>query len=875
MRKIIVLFVLIFALTGNSVFSQESPLLDSWKEYKSHKNNTPYNMEWIQLGPVMNSARLDAIQIVPDNPSTMYASFGSGNLWKTTNNGLTWKAIFEDQSALGIGDIAIAPSNSDILWLGTGESLKKARLFTMPGTGVFKSTDAGESWENMGLPDSYSISEIVVHPLNPDIVMVAVLGHLWTKNENRGIYRTENGGETWDHVLYINEKTGANDIVISFSNPDIMYASSWENYPGTVGKESGIYKSEDAGKSWNKCTRGLPDGPKTGRIGLAVSYSNPDKAYALIDNHNARKNYYSEFYLTTDGGETWERTHEEDINIAAGLGWYFSDCYVNPQNDDEIYGLGVNIAHSSDGGKTFKLVAGDVFHIFPSPADPIHVDNCELWINPLNPNHIALANDGGLYVSVDKCKTWMHYNNIPAGEFYDISVDNQDPYMVYGGVQDDASVYGPSKEWNQKFPDGWKYIWLDSWSGGDGCYTFPDPEDVNTVYFSSQYGGAMRKDMKADRSKGIKPRDREKQGKLNYHYTTAFFISPHNHLTLYHAGNYVYKSVNRGDSWRRISEDLSESSIESKKSFAVGAIAESTIKQGLLFAGTDKGGFWLTEDDGYTWKEYSTGLADYYIRSIYPSKFEEGRVYIAMSGINEDNLDNFLYETDDYGKTWESIKGNLPNEIANVIIEDPTNEDILYAGLYRGVYISANRGKSWALLGTNMAASCISDLVIQENTMDLVVGTHGRGIYKINLKPIHEAYKMDGDNMNIFFDIPKATLPWINDTHRDPKYSTMEKVAISFYLAEKGNVKIELLDEKEKTIWETDFDARKGLNQYRWDLITKRVYRTAAYFNRTRQFVRAGTYTVKISNINFEITNTLEIVNRTKPVFIFNYPKPS
>ncbi|MFC2097766.1 WD40/YVTN/BNR-like repeat-containing protein [Bacteroidota bacterium] len=866
-RKFFILSVILLILTGNFVFCQESPLLASWEEYKNHKKNTPYNLEWIQLGPVINSARLDAIQIVPDKPGTMYAAFGSGNLWKTINNGLTWKPIFEDQSALGIGDVTIAPSNSDIIWVGTGESLKKPRLFTMPGTGVFKSSDAGETWENMGLPDSYSIGEVAIHPTDPDIVLVAVLGHLWTTNENRGIYRTENGGKTWDHVLYINEKTGANDIVIAHSDPNIMYASSWENNPGTFGKESGIYKSDDAGKTWNKCTDGLPDGPKTGRIGLAVSYSNPNKAYALIDNFNAKKNYYSEFYCTTDGGKTWKRTHKNDINIAAGLGWYFSDCYVNPQDDDEIYGLGVNIGHSSDGGKTFDLIAGDVYHIFPTPADALHVDNCELWINPLNPSHIALANDGGLYVSYDKCKTWMHYNNIPAGEFYDISVDNQNPYMIYGGVQDDASVYGPSQELKQKFPDGWKYIWIDSWSGGDGCYTFPDPEDPNTVYFSSQYGGAMRKDMKADRSKSIKPRDRQLQKKLNYHYTTAFFISPFNHLTLYHAGNYVYKSVNRGDSWRRISEDLSESSIETKKSFAVGAIAESPLKQGLIFAGTDKGGFWFTENDGYTWEENSTGLPDYYIRSIYPSGFEEGRVFIAISGINEDNLDNHLYMTNDYGKSWESIKGNLPNEIANVIIEDPINEDILYAGLYRGVYISTNRGRSWSLMGTNMAATCISDLVIHKNTMDLVVGTHGRGIYKMNLKVIHDALRDNIENENILFDIPKATLPWINDTHRDPKYSTMEKVAISFYLAKGGKVKIELLDNKDKAIWETDFQARKGINQYRWDLITKQVYIVAAYFNRSKQFVRPGKYTVKISNKNFEISNSIEIVKRSDPVF--------
>ena len=376
--KASLIFAIIFLITGTClvVRAQEakSPLLDSWEQYLKMKKDSEFGLQWISIGPVMNSARVEAVQCDPTSPGTMYVAFGSGNLWKSTNHGLTWKPIFENQSALGIGDIALAPSNPDIIWLGSGESLKKARNFTMPGTGVFRSDDGGETWRNLGLHDSYHIGEIAVHPESPDIVFVAVMGHFWSTNKNRGLYRSVDGGKTWEHVLYVNERTGANDVVIAPSNPDIIYVSMWENNPGIYGKESGVYKSTNGGKTWIRLKGGLPDGPKTGRIGLAVSWSNPDKVYALVDNLNKDRNVAAEVYRTLDGGNSWERTHKAELYIFPGIGWYFADCYVNPQNDEEVFALGVRMAHSADGGKTFKLVGGDVFHIFPNPADPLHLD---------------------------------------------------------------------------------------------------------------------------------------------------------------------------------------------------------------------------------------------------------------------------------------------------------------------------------------------------------------------------------------------------------------------------------------------------------------------------------------------------------------------
>lgn len=864
---------IIFFITGTCLYTRaeeaKSPLLDSWEQYLKLKRNSEFCLQWISIGPVMNSARVESVQCDPTRQGTMYVAFGSGNLWKTTNHGLTWKPIFENQSALGIGDIALSPSNPDIIWLGSGESLKKARNFTMPGTGVFRSDDGGESWENMGLHDSYHIGEIAVHPKNPDIVFIAVLGHFWSTNRNRGLYRSIDGGKTWEHVLYVNERTGANDVVIAPSNPDIVYASMWENNPGIFGEESAIYRSVDGGKTWSRLKGGIPGGPKTGRIGLAVSWSNPDKVYALVDNLNKKnRNLAAEVYRTLDGGKSWERTHKDELYIFPGIGWYFADCYVNPQNDEEVFALGVRAVHSTDGGRMFRLIGGDVFHIFPNPGDSLHLDHCELWINPLNPNHLALGNDGGFYVSYNKGKSWMHYNNIPAGEFYDMSVDNQDPYYVYGGVQDDSSVFGPAKEWNPKYPDGWKYVWLDAWAGGDGCFTIPDPEDPNTVYFSWQYGGISRKNMLADRSVRISPKlPKEHPGRLAYTFVTPYFISPHNRLTLYHAGNYVFKSLNRGDSWKLISPDLSKSAHEEKRSRAIGAIAESPLEPGLLFAGTDKGAFWNTQNDGLEWTEHSEGLPNRYIRSICPSRFSLSRVYVAVTGINDDDLKNYIFVSEDYGKTWKSITSNLPDEVAYVILEDPVKENILYAGMYRGVYISTDRGQRWSLLGPEMAATCISDLVIQERKMDLVAATHGRGIYKMNIRPIQQAFKNGNPQTDILFETPVARLPWIKDTHRDPMYSTMEKVPITFYLKKKTEVTINVKNKRGRLIWSRSLMARRGFNQVRWNLVTKKVDSPRPYYIHYYIFASSGNYEIQIVGEGIELKGKLTIIERESPDF--------
>jgi photosystem II stability/assembly factor-like uncharacterized protein len=828
----------------------ESPLVKSFAQHQKHQQETPFGFEWIQLGPTSNSALVETFQVDLQHPGTIYLGFGSGNLWKTTNNGLTWKPIFENQPSYGIGDVALAPSNTSIIYLGTGETLKKPRNFTMPGTGVYRSDDGGETWRHIGLSDSWHIAKVTVHPTNPDIAYVAVVGHLWTANKNRGVYRTLDGGKTWEHVLFVNDRTGANDIVLAPSNPDIVYASMWESYPGVNGVNSGIYKSSDGGKTWVKSDTGLPNDAGKGRIGLAVSYQDPNKMYALLDHRDKPKGSdgsapgAAEVYQSLDGAKSWKRTHTDELMINSVIGWYFADIVVDPHNDDEIYALGVRMAHSTDGGKTFSLVGGEVYHLFPNPAEPLHLDQCELWINPGNTNHLALANDGGFYVSHDRGVTWMHYNNIPTGEFYDITLDHRKPYTIYGGTQDDATVYGPAREWNPSKYDGWKYLWIDPWSGGDGCITVVDPLDSNTVYYSSQEGGVRRMDLRTRMSEYAGPGE-ELRKTLHFNFISPYFLSSHTR-SLYLGAQQVLKSDDQGRNWKAVSPDLTMGKDKTRTALAIGAVAESPVKAGLLYAGTDKGQFWVTRDGGTTWTE-QPGLPASYVRSITPSKYKESRVYVALSGLNYDDFNTYLYKSEDYGKTWEKISSNLPAEVSYVIKEDPKYEQVLFAGLYRAAYISTDRGKTWSQFGKGMPATAISDIEIDPGTRDLVVSTHGRGIYRVNLKPLDNWLAMGMPDKEQVFAADPVMAPAPDKLPDDSNSLVYEKHPISFWQSTSGAVTISVINDKGEVVWSVGIAAHKGFNQYRWDLVTRRNTSPLPYFLGFREYLPSGKYTIRIA----------------------------
>lgn len=826
-----------------------SPLVGSFVNYQKMRAETEFGFDWVNVSPVVNSARVEAVQLDPSRPGHMYVAFGSGNLWKTINNGITWRPIFNDQASYGIGDFALAPSNPQVIYLGTGESLKKARNFTIPGTGIYRSDDGGEHWRHLGLSDSWHIGEIAVHPTNPEIVVVSVLGHLWSKNSNRGIYRTDDGGETWKHVLFVNERTGANDIVWAKSDPNVLYASMWENYPSVNGVGSGVYRSLDAGETWDRCEGGLPQGKSIGRIGVAVSQTDANKVYALIDHRGRIKEGAAQVFKSSDGGVTWARTHKDELMMFSRIGWYFADVYVNPQDDEEIFCLGVRVAHSKDGGKTFDLLSGEVRHLTPSSASGLHLDHCELWINPLNPEHLVLGNDGGLYQSYDKGESWLHLNNLPTGEFYDIAVDQSEPYQIFAGAQDNATVYGLATELDNSRTENWKYLWIDPWNGGDGCITQVDPNDSNTVYFSAQEGAFRRKDMQRNRSKWIRPGlPKDHGGELKFNFVAPMIISPHDSNVLYLGGNYLFKSNNQGDDWEVISGDLSTTADVSRESTAIASIAQSKQNSSLIYAGTDKGGFWVSEDAGVTWVERNEGLPRGYIRTIVPSAFSVNRVYAAVSGLNDDDLKTYLLCSEDCGRNWRSVAGNIFDEPANVIMEDPVHEDLLYAGTFRGVYCSIDRGMSWQMLGRNLPACSVSDLVIQERENDLVVATHGRGVFKLNLDILHETLSkglIDG-SADLFFKIPDVTIPYLSDVRPGMNFRDGEKATLSFWLHRPAKVEMSIEDEAGKTLVTLVKDANRGINQYRWNLATESTKSPLPYFINYKSFLKPGEYRVQI-----------------------------
>lgn len=865
MLRPLILFIILIYVDQQS-WAQTNPLLSSFESYQKLKSESPFHLKVKSVGPVVNSARAEAVQIDPNKPGTIYLAFGSGNLWKTINNGLSWKPIFDNQASHGIGDIALAPSNPDIIYVGTGESLRKRRNFTLPGTGIYKSMDGGESWMHVGLENSWHIGEIVVHPTDPDIVFVAVMGKFWSTSKEKGIYKTINGGKTWKQVLYVDENTRANDIVISQSNPDVLYASMWENnqsenlMESVYGSNSAVYKSIDQGETWIKASNGLPDGPRTGRIGIAVSHQNENKLYANVDNLNKKRTEAPEIYQSMDGGASWQRTHKEELQFSSVIGWYFSDIYVNPKNDDDVYALGVRLMRSTNGGKDFKMIAGNIRHLNPSAADQFHLDQCELLINPHNPNNIFACNDGGLYQSYDSGQNWVHYNNIPTGEFYDITIDQEKDYLIYGGTQDDATAYGPPKEYNSKFDDPWKYLWVDAWSGGDGCVTLLDQEDKNTVYFSMQNGAARRMDILQDTSKSIKPRFKKGDERTTaFNFITPYILSPHDHKAIYHAGNYVFKSLDQGDSWNAISPDLSKSEIPTKTSIAAGAIAESKLLKGLLYVGTDHGAFWYSKDDGTNWQEASQNIANGYIRSIMPSGHNTNTVYMSMTGLNYDDLNSYVYRSIDNGVNWIPINSNLASEPVNVILEDPFDENILYVGTHRGVYISLDKGNNWNLFNENLPAVPVSDLSINEVNKELVIATHGRGIYVQDISNIYDIINRKllenkDDSKLILFQPKSIVAPKRNNSHKDIDEHSFEKLDLFYWSDKKEETTIKILNGENETIYHSELSTEEGLNQFRWDLVLKQQTSNAPYFIHYNKYVEPGEYKIQLS----QSTNSVE-----------------
>ena len=743
------------------------------KGYEKHlemtENSPNKKLSWSHIGPTNVSGRCTDIAVVTPKGKnyTIYVGTASGGVWKTVNEGTTWEPVFEKTASTSTGDIAVTPSNPDIVWVGTGE----ANIFrsSQAGVGIFKSTDAGKTWKHMGLEDTYTIARIVIHPKNPDIVYVAASGHEWTNNKERGVYKTADGGKTWEKILYIDEKTGAIDLAMDPSDSNTLYATTWQrirlrwndprNFDGYSG--SGIYKTTDGGKTWTPVNNGLPDPRYRGRIGIDIARSNPKVVYAFVDNYELarqitdqdRANIYgvpssgfikgAALYRSEDGGESWNQvsglTPEQKTFLerhSGTYGWVFGQMRVDPNDENTIYIMGVPLSVSEDGGKTFRSIGRNV-----------HGDHHGLWIDPDNSGYMVNVNDGGLAISYDKGKTWRTFSqNLPVCQFFNIAYDMDTPFRVYGSMQDHGSFRGQvlrKKDRQGNVLEGFQAVEFERAPGGEGSNHAIDPTNPNAVYSASFYGYLYRDDLsKGNESrKYVMPRQFPDEPRLRGQWLAPFIISPHSSNIIYHGLQYLFRSLDRGDTWERISPDLTyntQSEMGDVPFHTLFAISESPLKYGLVYVGTDDGKVHVTKDGGKTWQEIMEGLPfQKWVSRIVASAYDMGTVYMTQNGKRDDDFTPYVWKSTDFGKTWIDISGSIPLGPVNVIREDPFKKGILYVGTDNGVYDTTDDGKTWNVLGDNLPSCYVHDLIIHPRENIIVIATHGRGMWAIDAKPIN------------------------------------------------------------------------------------------------------------------------------------------
>ncbi|MAE75620.1 MAG: hypothetical protein CMJ85_01975 [Planctomycetes bacterium] len=745
------------ALCLSSVTAQgvEGPVVDGetrlayWKQHLAMREQSPHGKrQWRWIGPRAMSGRVTDIAVPRGQRWTFYVATASGGLWKTENEGTTWQSIFADAPSASIGAVACAPSAPDTVWVGLGE----ANIFrsSMSGPGVFKSRDAGKTWQHMGLTDTQHVGRIIVHPKDPDIVWVAASGKEWSDNPERGVFMTVNGGLTWKKVLYGNERTGAIDLQIHPRNPKVLYAAMWDRIrlkwsDPKPGPGSGIYKSMDGGRTWRRLSKGLPVREKTGRIGLAVS-GKPGVVYALIDNHEiarqpekGERDSYGrprkavikggEVYRSDDRGESWAKVSESTRlmeRLFSTYGWVFGQIRVDPNDHRRLFIMGVAMLTSSDGGKTFKSVQ--------HPG--LHGDPHAMWIDPADSKHIINGNDGGVNVSYDGGKTWKNDELLPVVQFYNVAYDMRKPFRVYGSIQDNNSWMAPvTNVPGRSGGGGWQRC-----PGGEACYHAVDPADENVLYSESFYGRIQRSTLEPRATKSIVPKAEKGQAPLRGQWLAPFVVSPHNPFVIYHGMQYLFRSVNRGDDWERISPDVSYNDPAKRGDISfqtITSISESPRKFGLLYVGTDDGRVWRTDDGGQKWYEIVTGLPTRkWVSRVTASRHDLDTVYLAQNGKRDCDFRAWLFASKDRGRSWRDISKGIPGGPINVVKEDPGRPGVLYVGTDLGVYVTTDHAESWHVLGTGLPITFVHDLIVHPRDRILVVATHGRGMWKLDVKSL-------------------------------------------------------------------------------------------------------------------------------------------
>ena len=808
MKSTFKLFILLLITT--SIF---------WAKDKDNKNEplssaTFNGLKFRSIGPSFASGRIADFAVNPTNHAEYYVATASGGVWKTENNGITFKPIFDNEGAYSIGVVEIDPNNPHVVWVGTGENNHQRALGY--GDGVYKSLDGGKSWENMGLKNSRQIGGIMIDPRNSNVVYVACEGSVWGPGGDRGLYKTTDGGKTWKRVLYVSENTGINGIAYDFRNPDILYATAEQRRRHVFtkiggGPESAVYKSEDAGKTWRKIMKGLPK-VDMGGMALAVSPVNPDVIYLMIEAAYDKGG----FFRSTDRGETWEKMSGYNSS-----GQYFSEIYCDPIDVDKVYSVDTYTRYTEDGGKTWKKFG----------LKDRHVDDHAIWIDPNYPKHILIGGDGGVYVTYDGGKYFEHITTLPITQFYRVYVDDDFPfYNVYGGTQDNNSFGGPSQTLYQ---DGISNCdWIVT-NGGDGFWGAIEPGNPDIVYSEAQYGNMVRYDRKSGEAIEIRPEPGKDELSYKWNWNTPLLISPHSPTRLYTAANFVFRSDDRGNNWEKISDDITAQidrntwkvmgkywSIDAvRKDVSTSlygtavAMTESPVKENLLYVGTDDGVLSVSED-AKTWRKITEfpGIPEYtYISDILADKFDENIVYVTFDNTKRDDFKPYILKSTDKGKSWESIANNLPdNGAVHTIEQDFVNPDLLFVGTEFGFYFSPNGGKKWIKLKAGLPTIPVYDIAIQKRECDLVLATFGRGFYILDdyspLRKISEKF-FDENNAYIF---PVAdALMYIQKGARYGQGATFYRAKnppfgaiFTYYLKDVPKTKFEKRREFEKKLFE-------------------------------------------------------------------------
>lgn len=815
--KRIQLFNLGFAFIVATAFSQQ-PATTSIAIEKSlqekqtlSKSSLVKNIPFSNIGPTVMSGRVTDLDVNPENPIEFYVAYASGGVWHTINNGSTFNPILDSACTQNVGDIAVDWKTRTI-WVGTGENNSSRSSYA--GIGILKSNDNGKTWEHVGLSDSHHIGRILINPNNPDEVIVGATGHLYSANDERGIYKTTDGGKTWNRTLFVDDSSGIIDVQHAPDNFNILFASSWTrdrkawNFSGN-GNNSAIYKSTDTGTTWVKVSTeasGFPTGNGVGRIGLAIfneniiyalhdsqfHRSNSEEksetsgltkddfktmtANALLDLDDKKLNNYlktngfqekyrsdnvkqlvrsgtvrpidlahyledanamlfdtpvigAEVYKSTDGGKTWKKTHDDSLEgLYFSYGYYFGEIRVDPQDENGIYVLGVPILKSKDAGKTFTSIS----------KENVHADHQALWINPKKAGHLIDGNDGGLNMSYDDGENWEKLNVNAVGQFYAINVDNEKPYNIYGGLQDNGVWVGPhnareNKSWHQSGQYPWEEL-----MGGDGMQIQIDSRNSDIVFTGYQFGNYYRINRKTNDQTYIQPKHELGENPYRFNWQTPILLSPHNQDILYLGGNKLMRSMNQGDTWQAISPDLTNGGKKGNVAYGtLSSISESPFNFGLLYTGSDDGLVQVSKDAGGSWELISKSFPkDLWVTRVIASQHKKERVYVALNGYRWDDFNTYLYMSDDYGKTWKNIASNMPMSPVNVIREDPKNENILYVGTDNGAYVSFNQGNSWEAFSNGLPSVAVHDLVIHPEANDLILGTHGRSLYLTNIEPL-------------------------------------------------------------------------------------------------------------------------------------------